>query len=286
MGTHGSEGTPGMFGWMDEREVVDAATADAIALKLDSTVASSTYLTPVQSGAVFVVSETAPTDTTRLGVPVVWIYTPPPTYAQEVAADAPTTYLAFDGNTTNAGSVAEVYTPTALTYGATLGDGAQAGVFDGTSTCLAAPQGAGTGLNACTAFTVEALVKATAFTATQKLAMQLNTWDLYIGTNGYLYASINGGTPANNAAPLTAGVRYHIAVVYDGAALTFYVNGLASGAGANTGALNDYGTAPPRVGYNGSSEFANGSLAGLAMYRNNALSAARILAHAVAAGAA
>jgi hypothetical protein len=206
------------------------------------------------------------------------------TYADEVAADNPTTFLRFENNTTNEGSVSEVYTPTSITYGAALGDGSNAAVFNGSSSMLAAPQGAGTGLGGCTAFTVEAIVKSNSFATSQVIGLQNNIWEFQINTVGRISVNINGGAgAAQTSGGLTVGVPAHVAATYDGTSAKLYINGTEVASAAKTGALNNYGTAPPRIGSNGTAVFFNGSIDGYALYRNSALSAARILAHATAA---
>ena len=214
---------------------------------------------------------------------------PAPTLDEEILADNPTTFLRFEGNATNEGSIPEVYTPTAITYGAGLGGGSQAAVFNGTTSKLVAVTGASAGLFGATSYAVEWLIKPTSFAATQHLWMQIGTWGVEINALGAIYVSTYiGGTKTtfNTTATLVAGAESHVAVNWDGTTAKIYINGTERASLAYAGPVPPANTAPVNIGYNGSANWFNGSMARAAMYRNASLTPERILAHAQAAGVA
>lgn len=102
-----------------------------------------------------------------------------------------------------------------------------------------------------------------------------------------VYWTTTGGPfTVSGATSLVAGTAYHVAAVYDGATLKLYLNGAQDASVAQAGSLQ-VGTALLAVGRNssavGGAAWFDGVIDEPAMY-GTALSAARIDAHATAAG--
>lgn len=208
-------------------------------------------------------------------------------YGPAVLADAPYFYLPLDdaaGSSTarQIGSqTTTTWTPTSVTFGATgIGDGTTAATFNGTSSVLTGPS---SGLDG-TAGTIEAIITPTSVSGSRDIAgVAGNT--VLLNLEGGKVKGWTGSTAGQyllGNTTLVAGTRYHVAMTYDGTNLNVYVNGALDGTLASTDTVAAYGIAN-KIGYGGVGYF-QGSLAGVAMYKGKALTAARILAHAQAAG--
>lgn len=211
---------------------------------------------------------------------------PTVTYDTEVLADTPSTFLRFESNTTNSGSSSEVYTPTDITYVTGLGDGTQAADFNGATSTLICADGGNQGVGGCTALTVEALVSVD---GPGDIFFQFGCFKLDVAQSASDYVprtvvTTSGDATVVGSNPLVPGTTYHLAATWDGTTVTLYVNGVSVGTpAACTGTTPNYASFPPSSGGPNSTKF-NGRVDGLAVYRNAALSGARILAHAQAAG--
>lgn len=209
-------------------------------------------------------------------------------YATAVTADAPSTFLRFEGNTTNTGSSAEVYTGTALAYVTALGDGTQAADFNGSTSTLICADGGNQGVGGCTSLTVEAIVSAD---SPGDVFFQFGCFRLDVAQNASdlvarTILTTGGDTTVTGTLPLGAGTTHHLAATWDGTTVRLYVDGASVGTpAAATGTTPNYASFPPSSGGPNSTKF-NGRIDGLAVYRNKALTGARILAHAQAAGVA
>lgn len=146
-------------------------------------------------------------------------------------------------------------------------------------------------LDSLAAFTVEAIIRPDALSAGVVASRDNNTvrgWLMRVHTDGKLQLFKGTAFTASTAA-LTTGQVVHVAGVYDGANVTVYVNGVATGTPtAATGVTGNppvdnalgvryaTGSTPDTLRF-------NGVMAGFAIYPT-ALSGARLLVHAQAAG--
>jgi hypothetical protein len=126
-----------------------------------------------------------------------------------------------------------------------------AGYFDGIDDLGEVGHG---GLNATTALTIAAWVKADNVTRQQTLVNKWYVPDSYalaIGNGRYLFTVVfPGGTygiPVEVSAPATAGAWAHVAGVFTGTQLRLYVNGVLASTAAATGMLQP-STRPVAVG--------------------------------------
>ena len=103
------------------------------------------------------------------------------------------------------------------------------------------------------------------------------TWGI-VGNNVTIYGYHNG-TFVHGGSPVPA---MHLCVVYDGATLRVYRNGVEVSTSAATGAVAAV-TTVPSIGKTGEDVGVDGRVAGVAVY-DHALSPARVLAHATSAG--
>lgn len=180
------------------------------------------------------------------------------------------------------------------TFGAAgLGDAATAAAFNGSTTAILFTK---PGSFSGTALTVEAIIKPSSVGGVirqicsrggsgtaQSHQFRVET----SGKVGFIKVPV-AIKSAVGATVLSAATTYHVAGVYDGADLRVYVNGsLDGGPTAATGSIdyNADGFAIGRIGATVSNDYFDGGMAGVAVYPV-ALSAARILAHAQAAGVA
>lgn len=229
-------------------------------------------------------------------------------YSTLVLASSPTAYYRLDDTgSTAVDSSGSAGGPFNMTVGANVAE-SQTGLLDpreSIDTCMLVP-GSGTGqtaadcitgvrvtqLEATTAVTVEVWIKPTAATlaAVQCAAVQYAS---SVGTP-YMMVTSNGKVSWNcrvasnlktvtSALTLVAGTTYHLVGVYDGSNVTLYINGASNGTPvAATGSINGYSasTLPyigQRVGF-GATAF-QGNIDEVAIYANQALSAATILRH-------
>lgn len=109
----------------------------------------------------------------------------------------------------------------------------------------------------------------------------------YHATSGVIdaqFVGVSTSTTLSTVATYSTGVTYHVASVYNGATLKIYVNGSEAASTALVAGNKQSITSPLQVGrVNYGSYPFQGLLAGFAQY-DTALSSARILAHAQAAG--
>lgn len=146
-------------------------------------------------------------------------------------------------------------------------------------------------LDSLAAFTVEAIIRPDVTSAGVIVSRDNNTirgWLMRVHTDGRLQG-FKGTVFSASTNPLTVGQIVHVATVYNGTDVRVYVNGVLTGTpAAATGVIGNSasphalgirhgtGTTPDTQKY-------NGVITGVAIY-GTALSAARILAHAQAAG--
>lgn len=223
-------------------------------------------------------------------------------YHTEVMADSPLIYLPFDEgaappiNYGDSGSaVISAYTSYPTFGGAGVGDGATAATF-----AAAATEGVALGGKADTGtdFVIEGLIRVSSLAAARCIASITdsggNTQYFGVHTDGKLRvttAAPSWATVLYGSAALSVGTRYHVAMLQKSGTsgannVEVYVNGsLDAGltcAFSNTGVTNWY------IGRRSGAGFENpfsGQLGGFAVH-SPAISAARILAHAQAAGVA
>ena len=263
-----------------------------------------TYTIPTDAGATYQVNDVAATEGTypvgdgavsvtvqavaRMGYtlapPTSWTHSwpaaPAETYTEAVLADTPVHFLPLDD-------------PAGVASARNLGLDGRAWTIDG-----AVMGGAGIGaLTASATLTTEQSIKspdptllsgALAWSAEAVVALDTtqiarwavigasrSTWGL-VGNDATIYAYHNGTFTGGTSSPVM-----HLCVVYDGATLRLYKNGVEVSTNAATGAVNAV-TTIPSIGKAGERGVA-GRVAGVAVY-DHALSPARVLAHATSAG--
>lgn len=217
-----------------------------------------------------------------LGVPITKATTehiPAGAYDDAVLADAPLYYWPLDdpaGSTSarNLGSAASTTSSVAgVTFGAAgLGDGPTSASFDGTgSVALTGPTAP-----AMTASSMEVIYQRNGGGGIPNLVYLFgDSWSIKL-YSGFTY-KCGSSTYVASGTTLPAG-RAHLAAVWNGAEVIFYVNGSEVSRKAYTSTFNG-GTFGGSLGSGGYV----GSLAGVAAY-NKALTPDRVLAHAKAAG--
>lgn len=239
-----------------------------------------TFRHRVKDAAGNVTTGTAVSKTTAVKPPEV---VPSGAYDDAVLADAPVAYFPLDdaaGATTlrNLGSKSWVASPaaTGVTLGATgIGDGATSASFDG----VVGSQVNLTSVNygAFTAGSIEFLVSPSTGGAGIKTYARASTWWEVLGYQGITWKA--GGTAYVTSGTSALSGRSHVAAVWDGANVTWYVNGAAV-------ATKPYTSTVTAVTGQSSGNIGNGTagrMAGVAFYEK-ALTADRVLAHAKAAG--
>ena len=108
-------------------------------------------------------------------------------------------------------------------------------------------------------------------------------WKLYGYSNGNLYAGLlsPGGSGVEAGAPVSTGTAHHVAMVHDGSTLKLFIDGSLEA--STTAAFNTRQNAQAIHVGRYSSAYHRGEIQGVAIY-GEALSSARILAHAAAGG--
>lgn len=207
-------------------------------------------------------------------------------YDDAVLADSPYQYLSLGdtvGTTvpTHAGSGTETWSAANVTFGAAgVGDGTTSADFNGTTSRITASVAFP---GAVSAITVEALVTPDAVNGRREIyGKQIQQWLLCINAGKVEgYTGNTAGFFVTGATTLVVATRYHLAMVYNGTDIRVYVNGALDGTQPRTGTISASGTGT-WIG-NSNLGLYDGKMAGCAFYLS-ALSAARILAHAQAAG--
>lgn len=202
------------------------------------------------------------------------------TYAEQVMADSPTHFWPLDTDGADAVGSLTLTPSGGATFSTGIGDGAGALVMPtGTATATGAYDAA---IASASAFTLEGIIRMDVTqTASQNWRVFRNGTVAGLSIyNGDRFATgllgiINGLAPT----VWTSGTRAHIAITYDGTTIRTYINGLAAGTAARTGPVSG-GTGGFILGGDG---FV-GAIDGVAFYIGAALSPARLLAHATAAG--
>ena len=229
-------------------------------------------------------------DKVYFGTNEVW---PAADYAAEVLADSPVGYWRLEE--TSGSTVAdEIGTNDGTVYGANLNVDGQVGSaasFDGIDDYISIPYDAA--LNTAT-FTGEAIIRADAFSSTLTRVLSFrknahNGWEMLVTDIGRLRLEWGDGSATRNAESPTNTIltetTYHVAVTHDGTTGRAYVNGtevaffdasLSVNDTANMAIGNILWTVAGQRGH-------TGMIDEVAVY-DTALSAARILAHAQAAG--
>jgi hypothetical protein len=222
--------------------------------------------------------------------------TPVTGYAQAIAADAPVSYwrLAEAGGTTaldERGVAPGTYTnaPTLGSAGLLTGDAANKAVaFDGTNDYVSVPASAS--LDLTSQITLEAWIKPAALPAAGSFASVVTKPEAYsLQFNGprlEFTVMQSGARQRLQAASgaIVAGTAYHVVGTFDGTTQRLYLNGAQVASRAQTGAAS-VSTAPLTIGSWGASEYFNGTIDEVAVYRG-VLSPARVQAHTTAAGSA
>jgi hypothetical protein len=221
-----------------------------------------------------------------------------PTYVTEVLADSPALWWRL-GETVGApvaadssgnGRTGNYITTTTGTAGLVAGDADTAATFDGIASVVVRPYEA---WQDDTTFTVEAIVKLNGYTSTIASTDGLGSsrgWIWYVSAGGVL-TLIDAPVPTayNGSGTLSTGTAYHVAMTADGSNLRFYIDGVLDSTfgvavSAPTGVFREFNVGGTLAGGGGSYYFPfNGVMDELAYYPT-ALSGARILAHASAAG--
>jgi hypothetical protein len=226
-------------------------------------------------------------------------YTPPPAptseYGKAVMADAPTGYwrLGETSGTTAADSAGS--TPGTYRNGVTLGrpsllssDANAAAGFDGVNDFVSVPFSAG--VDASTALTVEAWIKPTALPAAGQfatVATKPESFSLQFYGDQLEFTVIQSGQRRRlraNSGQIVAGQTYHIVATYDGSQQRVYINGALAPSKAQTGNITQNSNGFFIGSWNGSTEFFNGTIDDVAVYKT-ALSGTRASAHYAAAQA-
>ncbi len=129
----------------------------------------------------------------------------------------------------------------------TAGEVGQAFRFDGSSYVLVPSSAA---LSPTAAITIDAWINPTAGSTTARIVDKITAG----AGDGYLLDLLRGqlrlivdGVSVTGATALQGGVTYHVAGAYDGATLTVYVDGVADGSFAHTGAI-PVNALPLRIG--------------------------------------
>lgn len=233
----------------------------------------------VKDAAGNVTTGTAVSKTTAAAPPEV---VPSGAYDDAVLADAPVAYFPLDdaaGATTlrNLGSKSWVASPaaTGVTLGAAgIGDGATSASFDGAGGSHVKLTSVGYG--AFTAGSIEFLASPSTGGGAVKTYASAASWWEVLGYNGLTWKAGPTAYVTSGTAALSG--RSHVAAVWDGANVTWYVNGV-------TVATKPYtSTVTAATGQSGNiGNTVAGRMAGVAFYEK-ALTADRVLAHAKAAG--
>jgi hypothetical protein len=164
-----------------------------------------------------------------------------------------------------------------LENGATYAAGEVGEAFDFTSTneAVLIPYSPSADLSAMSSWTIEAWIKPASYNnSTWPTIYAKGRWDASLGLNsgtGKLESWINNANQLIGATAVSLGQWNHVALVYDGASRTFYVNGVFAGAG-NAPAISP-DTNPSAIGNVVSNNMAsfNGLIDELSIY-NRALS--------------
>ena len=258
--------------------------ADAGATYQVNDVAATEGTYPVGDGAVSVTVQAVARMGYTLAPPTSWTHSwpaaPAETYTEAVLADTPVHFLPLDdpagvASARNLGLDGRAWT----IDGAVMG-GASIGALTASATLT--PQRSikspdPTLLSGALAWSAEAVVAldTTQIARWAVIGASRSTWGL-VGNDAAIYAYHNGTFTGDSSSPVM-----HLCVVYDGATLRLYKNGVEESTNAATGAVNAV-TTIPSIGKAGENGIA-GRVAGVAVY-DHALSPARVLAHATSAG--
>lgn len=238
-----------------------------------------TFKHRVKDAAGNVTTGTAASKTTAAKPPEV---VPSGAYDDAVLADAPLAYFPLDdaaGATTlrNLGTGTWTATPSAtgVTLGAAgIGDGATSASFDGVNGSQVNLTSVSYG--AFTAGSIEFLVSPSTGGVAVKTYARASTWWETLGYGGITWRA--GGTDYVSSGTAAPSGRSHVAAVWDGANVIWYVNGVAVATKPYTSTVT---AVTGWSGYIGSG--VAGRMAGVA-FHTKALTADRVLAHAKAAG--
>lgn len=274
----------------DTGNVLTIPAVTGIQYKKNGTnIAAGTYNS--QLGGLMTITAVAASSeyTINVGQTVSWPHTfpvviPSGAYDDAVLADSPLTYLPLNdtvGTTAPVSSGAETWASVGTTFGATgIGDGTTSADMDGSTSVITSSAQVITGLANGSA---EAIIVPDTVGGSFREIVGVAIQTFLLAIEGGNITGFLGNTAGNKITgpALVAGTRYHVAMTYDGANLKIYVNGGIVGTQARTGSIGTSASAL-RIGYAGLGRY-DGKVAGVALY-NSALSAARVLAHAQAAG--
>ncbi|MDQ6915143.1 MAG: fibronectin type III domain-containing protein, partial [Actinomycetota bacterium] len=217
---------------------------------------------------------------------------PPPstTYAQEVIADAPVSYWRLGETSGTAAADARNANPGTFLNGTTLGASSllgsdtanKAASFDGVDDQVRVTSS--TSLRLGSPLSLEAWLKPSTIPASGSFASVLTKADSYsLQFNGprLEFTVMQAGARKRlqaAAGAVVAGSTYHVVGTYDGTTQRLYINGAQVASAALTGSATANGNSLYIASWNGSSEFAKGTIDEVAVYPT-ALSATRVSAH-------
>lgn len=213
-------------------------------------------------------------------------------YANAVNADNPLIYLPLNEVSKPFVDRKGLVTPTtaaAVTAGAApVGDGPYSADLPGTTGAYL-DLGSPAGFSGVSALTVEMLIRPDTtpsdFFLISRDSAASGDWRFAVTQSQVVeFYKFTDSTVRSFSATgqLTSGNTYHLAAVYNGSTIKVYKNGAEIASAAATGTLG--ATRPITIGATSSGTFpTDGKIGGVALY-NTALTAARLLAHAQAAG--
>lgn len=213
-------------------------------------------------------------------------------YYDEVMTDSPLCYYPLGDSSAPPADATGNTTPTSSTwptFGATgLGDAATSASFDGSNDEFVVNVGA----SVSSALTMEALIRVPSsstgadvmsYGRIKNLAARAR---VNITTSNLLWIDTDNTSGQDGTTTLAAATTYHVAIVCDGTTMKGYVNGAQDiSKSTSFNATTDDRFVVGNCSQTSLDRFFPGLIAGVAAY-GTALSAARILAHAQAAGVA